>query len=57
MIGNEKDIMIGGGGGCGIWLDRYHHLQPFPDCVDDLGKTTRSSLSFDLLLLHCCVTK
>lgn len=24
MIGNEKDIMIGGGGGCGIWLDRYH---------------------------------
>lgn len=21
MIGNEKDIMIGGGGGCGIWLD------------------------------------
>jgi hypothetical protein len=28
MIGNEKDIMIGGGGGCGIWLDRYHHPNP-----------------------------
>jgi hypothetical protein len=30
MIGNEKDIMIGGGGGCGIWLDRYHTIQTLP---------------------------